>query len=335
MKSDKGDSENKLVSIVIPVYNVEEYLKECVESVLCQTYKNLEIILIDDGSTDGSGKLCNFYREIDNRIKVIHKENGGLSDARNKGIEVATGSYLYFLDSDDLIPQNAIAVLVTIARETECDVVMAGLQQFEGYIDKCFLDKKGVEVVTNEEAMKRMFLHEGIGHEACGKLYKSSLWLNMKFPIGKLYEDYACIYNIVASCKMVSIMHQNLYYYRIRQGSIMNTIIKERELQILDVSNQVTKYISEYVPNLKEYAEYLQLVTYLKTMKRIMDVGYNKYISDQKRIISFVNEHKYLINMKWCKKVDRIKVNSLMFGKLPFYIVYSLGEFINKKRLED
>lgn len=329
----KENDITPLVSIVIPVYNVAEYLEGCMESVLQQTYKTLEIILVDDGSTDESGNLCDIYGQKDDRVKVVHKPNGGLSDARNEGIDIATGEYLYFLDSDDLIPEEAIDILVNIAEKSNCDVVIAGLQKFEDHVDKVSLSNQKFETVDHEEAMKRMFLHNGIGHEAWGKLYKRCLWKDIKFPVGKLYEDYASIYHVIAMCNSVSITQQKLYYYRIRQGSIMNTKIKNKELQILDVSNQVTGYIKESFPNLKEYAEYLQLVTYLKTMKRILDGGFNQYTEEQKIIMDYANSCKWIMKRDWVKAIDKIKFSTLLLNKHVFYCVYAIGEMKNRMNI--
>ena len=160
----------ELVSIIVPVYNVEDYLTECIESAIKQTYHNLEIILVDDGSTDTSGKICDMYACKDDRIKVFHKQNGGLSDARNTGIEKATGEYIYFLDSDDMLPTGAIEKMLNACVQEDADMAIAGVEKFVD--DKLPQSSEKIEAESDTtldktETIRRMLLHDGFGHEAC------------------------------------------------------------------------------------------------------------------------------------------------------------------------
>lgn len=317
---------HKLVSIIIPVYNVEAYLNECIASVLNQTYTEMEIILVDDGSTDKSGNMCEDFAEKDSRIIVIHKENGGLSDARNCALKLCKGKYVYFLDSDDVINKDAISLLVSNCEKSNADIAITGLKKFVHAIPEEKIYEEMGENITARETVRRMLLHRGIGHEACGKLYKKELWDGIEFPLGKLYEDYATVYKIIARAKSTVILSQPSYYYRTREGSIMNVKIKEKELQILDIADETTAYIATVFPEISYEAEYLQIVTYMKTLKRIMDGGFRQYIECQERIIKYVKEHKMIMKKEWVKKVDKIKYWSLMCGKGIFYFVYSIGE---------
>lgn len=325
---DKGIEilSKEMVSIIIPVYNVAEFLEECVNSVISQTYENLEVILVDDGSIDKSGSICDFYKQKDERIKVVHKENGGQSDARNVGIQMATGKYLYFLDSDDILAKEAIYIMVNVAEKSDCDVVMSAAQVFKKKVPKNPLYIADKCVVDIEEAMKRMFLHMGLGHEPWGKLFDRKIWDMFRFPVGKIYEDYALLYKVIASCHKVAIIGTPLYFYRIRQGSTMNSAFKEKEFQIFEVSNSVTEFITNEMPNLKDYAEYLQLVTYLKTMKRILDCGFNRYEEEQRIIVDYTYSCKELVKKKWVKRTDKIKVWTLLLSKRLFYYIYDLAE---------
>ena len=328
------EKKQPLVSVIVPVYNVEAYLAECVESVRNQTYPELEIILVDDGSTDGRGRLCDALAAQDARIRVIHKENGGLSDARNVGMSSAKGEYFTFVDSDDVLPRNAVARMCSQCEEQGADVAIAGILSFLQKFPDLPEQTGPGELLTAHEAMRRMFLHQGIGHEACGKLYHRTLWEKQRFPKGMLYEDYATIYGVTAECRRVVVLHEPLYYYRARSGSIMQSGIQEKNLVLLDVGEQVTQFISRKIPGLKEEAEYLQLVTSLKTMKGILDGGFGNYPEAQKRIVSFVREHRSLVCRSWAKKADRIKVETLLLNKHLFYWVYELGERRNQKKLE-
>lgn len=317
-----------LISIIIPVYNVEKYLQDCVDSVRKQTYKNLEIILIDDGSTDNSGKMCDEYKKQDARIKVFHKSNGGLSDARNLGLEKATGQYVYFLDSDDILPQCAIEILLYICLENKADVAIAGYEKFSNRIPQEVDTNKleDSEVLDKIEAIRRMLLQNGFGHEAWGKLYKTKLWKCEHFPKGKLYEDYATTYRIINQCDKVAVLKGNLYWYRIRNGSIMKSKLNAKNMQLLDIAEEVTSYLKREIPELEYEACYLQMVIYLKLMKQILDNGFSSFKEEQKRIKKYIIYCKPLLKMSFAKKKDIVKAKSYLVSKYLFWVIYSIGE---------
>lgn len=318
-----------LVSIVIPVYNVEKYLIDCVESIRMQTYEELEILLIDDGSTDNSGKICDEYKEKDKRIKVVHKINGGLSDARNVGIEKATGEYIYFLDSDDMVPSSTIEKLLNACVKENSDISISG---FEKFLDGCMpqfqesVATQKIQILDKTEAVRKMLLRDEIGHEAWGKLYKKSLWEMERFPKGKLYEDYATTYKIVCKCDSIAILRENLYWYRIRSGSIMKSKLTSKNMQLLDISEEVTNYLMQELPIVGDEAKYLQMVTYLKLMKKILDNGFSSFSKEQDRIRDYVVSCKPLLKMEFAKQKDIIKAKSFFINKYLFYLVYTLGE---------
>lgn len=324
-----------LISVIVPVYNVQDYLEACVKSIRAQTYPNLEIWLVDDGSTDESGALCDELAKQDERIRVLHKPNGGLSDARNAGIERAKGEYFLFVDSDDLIPADSIAILEQLCEQTSAEAAIAPILPFAVTIPERSTEPPKTEVLSREEALRRMFLHQGIGHEAFGKLYRRSIWESRRFPKGTLYEDYAAVYPAIADCKTVAFYYEPLYYYRVRNGSIMHSGMKEKNLALLDVGASVTSYMEQNVPALREEAAYLQIVTSLKLMKGILDEGMDCYPEAQKRICAFVRAHKELVRRPWAKKADRIKVETLLLNKRLFYWVYELGERRNAQKLKE
>lgn len=324
--------EKPLVSVIIPVYNTQDYLKACIESVQGQTYPNLEILLVDDGSTDESGALCEKYAAEDERIRVFHKKNGGLSDARNRGLMEARGEFLAFVDSDDLLAPKAIETLEALCETSNAE---AAIGQVSAFADRCTFAEESAqgEVVPMKEAMRRMLLHQKIGHEAWGKLYRRSLWQTIKFPFGLLYEDYATIYCVIAQCQTVAIAPVPLYYYRVHSGSIMHSGIQRKNLVLLDISSDVTAFIEEKIPELRKEAAYLQLVTYLKLLKGIMDEDFNHYPMEQKRILAYVQDQQNLIRQPWAKRADKIKVKTLLLNKHLFYWVYELAERKNARDL--
>ncbi len=246
----------RLISIIVPVYNVEMYLKRCIETVIKQTYKNLQIILVDDGSNDTSGMICDAYANIDNRIQVIHKINGGLSDARNVGIDVATGDYLMFVDSDDWLREDCVEVLAQVLQvSTKKISACAYLKIREGEANKK-KRKQGtgdyVEEWTIEETYKHLFLYQKIDNSACAKLYEKSLFREIRFPVGKLYEDQFTVYKLFHIAQGVVYVDQEMYFYCNRQGSIQNTNFSLRKMDELQAAKECVSFIMDNYPQLSE-----------------------------------------------------------------------------------
>lgn len=214
-------SNHALISIIVPVYKVEKYLHTCVDSILKQTYENLEIILVDDGSPDNCGSLCDSYAAQDPRIRVIHKPNGGLSDARNAGLEIATGEYVGFIDSDDYIAPDMYRVLYDAITKHHADVAVCSSQNVCESETKIFPVSQGnVRVYTGNESSYALFTG-AITHFAWNKLYKRSLFSSIRFPLGKIYEDLFTTYRVLRTCHTVVHTNTALYFYRIRNDSIM------------------------------------------------------------------------------------------------------------------
>lgn len=226
--------EKNLVTIVVPIYNVEAYLHECVDSILGQSYSNLEIILVDDGSLDSSGKICDFYSTQDNRIKVIHKLNGGLSSARNSGIEIANGDFIAFVDSDDYIHPKMIERMVDLACLYNASIICCDYTSTE------FTDKKIVsKVLDNRRAICRLFDDNGFKCFAWNKIYRRNLFKDILYPQGKLYEDIQTTYKLFKMVDKIIYTKDDLYYYRIRENSISRYKFSERDRDLLEAINNV------------------------------------------------------------------------------------------------
>ncbi|MFD1031917.1 glycosyltransferase family 2 protein [Metaplanococcus flavidus] len=219
------------ISVILPIYNVEEYLPKCINSVRNQTYENLEIILVNDGSTDRCGLICELHAALDTRIKVIHKDNGGLSDARNAGMEAATGDFVAFVDSDDWIDEDMYEVLYRLSSQYDADIAMCRVREFS---DLGILDESTDDIVVcgGEEALMLMVTRDNnykLEHGIVNKLIKKELLQNFKFPVGKLTEDlYFTPPLIYASKKCVYIDTGKYNYLTDRQGSIMNSKVSEK-----------------------------------------------------------------------------------------------------------
>ena len=213
---------NPLITVIVPCYNVEKYLPKCVDSIINQTYQNLEIILVDDGSPDNCGKVCDDYALKDARIKVIHKPNGGLSDARNVAIDIAKGEWITFVDSDDYVSLNYIETLYSLATSNNCQCsVVQPLSFYDGKIPKVISSNDKIEIMDNNEAISSLFYQTKLDTSAWNKLYHRSLFsTGIRYPKGFLFEDNPTTFRLLDKCEKVVVSQQKLYYYRLREGSI-------------------------------------------------------------------------------------------------------------------
>ena len=196
------------VSIVVPIYKVEKYLRRCVDSIINQTYRNLEIILVDDGSPDKCGQIIDEYKEKDSRIISLHKKNGGLSDARNYGMKYVTGEYIFFLDSDDYIKSETIETLINLSLKYQADIVQGGFYyKYENYLlydDRYYKEDSDPIILDNKELMYELIVNERVKNFAWGKLYKTDLIKDLLFEKGVLFEDVFWAHNVMSKkiCNM-------------------------------------------------------------------------------------------------------------------------------------
>ena len=218
----------KLISVIIPVYNVEDYLERCVLSVVFQTYKNLEIILVNDGSTDKSGYICDTLKDKFARIRVIHKENGGLSDARNAGMDAATGEYIAFLDSDDYIHRDMYSFLVKCLERHEADIAECDYVKCWGFMTDATLECGGLVEAEPEEAMAANYQWTRFYSTVWNKIYKTELLKDIRFVVGKIHEDEFFTYKVFYKAKKLVYIHNKMLYYQQRVTSIMGSGVTEK-----------------------------------------------------------------------------------------------------------
>lgn len=253
----------ELISVIIPVYQVEEYLPECLDSVLGQTYHNLDIILIDDGSPDGCGQICDDYAARDARIRVIHKQNEGVARARNDGIEAARGAYISFLDSDDWIAEDAYERLYQGMQQYHADCVVGGCVNVvdrAGRLTPCRRRRKAsTECLDTARAMERVLLR---GSAVWNRLFRRSVFETLRFPVDRINDDEVTALRAYGVCKKIVFLAQDTYYYRIRKDSITTSAFSLKKLDFYYNSRDNLRYIRKTMPGLSEAAEY----KYLKTM---------------------------------------------------------------------
>ena len=234
------------VSVIIPVYNVEQYLEYCIQSILSQDYNNLEIILVDDGSTDLSPEMCDEYGKKDARIKVIHKENEGQAIARNTGVRELTGDYFTFVDSDDYIRSDYISSMLKCAMEDQSDMVICGYTKTAQDLDysKTVNEKTGKRILNREELQYEM-LSRKLPMYVCGKLYKKDLLPGIHFPEGRLFEDVAVSWEVSRFVNRATFINDVMYFYRQRAGSTVNAIYKHSRMDQIVISEEIYRDVSD------------------------------------------------------------------------------------------
>ena len=238
---------DSLISVIVPVYNVGEYLSRCVDSILKQTYSNLEIILVDDGSTDDSGHICDTYIPRDSRIRVIHKKNGGLSSARNAGIEKAKGEYLSFIDSDDYIHPEFYERLYTAIMENDADVAVCNFKQVAHGTETDTGERKVSKFVGKQSIMDNFYNSNcAASVVAWNKLYKRSVFGQLRYKPGIIHEDEELTYRILYSSNCAVYLSDTLYYYYVRENSITMKPYAQRNLQMFDVLKSIIVFYDEH-----------------------------------------------------------------------------------------
>lgn len=242
------------VSVVVPVYKVEKYIHRCVDSILKQTYTNIEVILVNDGSPDGCGKIIDIYEQRDTRVKALHKENGGLSDARNYGMSYVTGEYTVFVDSDDWLDPNMLQKLVNLSLNHDADIVQSTFYYaYEDYLlyDNRHLPVEGSPIIieNNNDLMKELVINEKIKDFAWGKLYKTDLIRDKLFLKGVLFEDVFWSYKVMHEVNTYVVLTQPLYFYFQRSDSIVATY-SARNLDIIEGLKERHSFLEKNYPEL-------------------------------------------------------------------------------------
>lgn len=308
---------NVLVSIIVPIYNVEKYLKKCLESLINQSFKQIEIILVNDGSTDQSAEICNQYTKNHSFIKTIHKKNGGLSSARNAGIEISQGKYIMFIDPDDYIESNTVSILYHACEEENCEIACCGKfrETLEGnYVIKNTLKNK--MVFSKKEAMHRLLMNNYIDTSACDKIYKSNLFQNIRFPEGQTYEDMATIYKTFLAANKVCHVGIPLYHYVVRDDSITNLEFNSNNFDLLKSAYQ--RYV-DIKNNYVEFSDCARASYLLSITVLINDMERFNVIKTRKK------EYLELKHQLFKEKSFVIKNHYLPFIKKLMIILVSIG----------
>lgn len=310
-----------IISIIVPIYNVEKYLPRCIESILNQNFKQFELILVNDGSTDNSAKVCDIYDKKDNRIKVIHKKNGGVSSARNAGLKVVNGEYIGFVDPDDYIDKYMYKILYELCENNTCDIGICKLgREIDGKLLNGNKEQKILEL-NNVEAMKELFKGELYRFSLCNKIYKRKCFKDIIFPEGRIHEDLSTIYKLFANCNKAVYTSYEGYIYVKRENSILTSTYSEKRLQSFIGWDEIINFIA------KNYNEVLDQVIATFTYWCIDNVFYIlsqiKNYNDIKKYLRCVQKytHKYyfyiknnnILNNSYKQKIKILNINVTIF----------------------
>lgn len=270
-----------LITVIVPVYKTERFLNRCVRSIVCQTYQNLEILLIDDGSPDQCPELCENWAEKDSRIKVIHQTNRGISAARNIGLENASGNYILMVDSDDYLYNRMIEVMYSYLLDENADLAICDFQKgMEESFEFIYNREHWYEVITGEIALYRIYEGNDKALQYIapwGKLYKKELFDNVKYPEGKIFEDIFVTHQLLYRCKKIVVIPQKLIYYFQSANSIMNKKFHAGKLDYLPALKQRIEFFKEHnLEKLQEiaYDEYLHALIW--EYSRVNDLLHDK-----------------------------------------------------------
>ncbi len=310
----------ELISVIIPIYKVERYLDRCIESVVNQTYKNLEIILVDDGSPDNCPFICDDWAKKDNRIKVIHKLNGGLSDARNNGLKVASGEYISFVDSDDWVESCFLEKLYRIMQQENADVVGCGVAYAseEGKILKSKSCSKPLLNMTKIEALRQLILEKEITQTVWNKLYRREVIRDILFEVGKCHEDDFWTYRIIDRANKVTMISDLLYNYLQREGSIMGNGYTIKRIDGLEARFLRMQYLQKH-PELTDVimvAFMYECLYHFQAAVRCLEADEQRmvtdYVLDKMKYVPVFHDKNYNVSFKY-------KIWFSLFRKYPFF----------------
>lgn len=322
-----------LVSVIVPIYNVEKYLEKCVTSIRNQDYTNLEIILVDDGSPDACPQLCDAYAKADKRIRVIHKKNGGLSDARNAGIRVATGDYLAFIDSDDYVDPAFVSTLLHEAQRQDADIVACSLQRV--YDDKTVFPPKWVDEATfsNIEGIRDILSSPSLCDVmAWNKLYKKELFTKtgILYPVGKVHEDMFTTYKLFYAAQKICFVNKPLYYYVQREGSIINQGFNKKRLHAVEATGEVLDWVTaNHLPLEQEAMAYRFGFIIVVLNDMVEQDAIDKAAWDELAAWVAANK-KSLLRNPFVSRNNRLLIRVLCLGRRPYITSRKLFALLKK-----
>lgn len=319
------------LSIIVPVYKVEPYIHKCVDSILYQTFTDFELILVDDGSPDNCGKICDEYAQKDEHVRVIHKKNGGLSDARNFGLEVAVGEYISFIDSDDWVDKNIYTESLDYMKKNDLDIVCFDVTEVRSSKTLVRHKFESDKVFEAEDGLYKILVDE-IDNSACNKIFKRSIWKDVRFPVGRRFEDVATTYKVFSNASKIGYMKKAYYYYLKREGSIIATSFNpQNKFECFMGYQERLEFATKHCPNAIEECRMYAAKNAIATVnaqcagcgkisaesqerlnKFFANLGEVKYLNGKNKILLWGAKNCQLVNTiygklsLWSKKLKQI-----------------------------
>ena len=306
-----------MISVIVPIYNVKDYLERCVNSIINQTYRKLEIILVDDGSTDGSAEICDCFAQKDNRVIVIHKENGGAASARNCGLDIATGEFVGFVDSDDYIAYDMYEHLLKYMNKnvdiTSCGTVYIGKTNMNSVRCKA----KSLCVMNRERALEELMLHRLLCFSSCDKLFRYSILKDVRYISGKVCEDLPFIYELINKCNNVVNIGEAKYFYQYRENSVSRMPFTNKRLDYVLFTRDMYRDVCVNNPKLMKAAEYRYIINIISIINQIeSSSNKQKYINECKRLKSVIRNMIFrILNNSYFNKMEKRECISILFNR--------------------
>lgn len=314
--------ETPLITIIVPVYNVINYLPACLESLKKQSYPKCEFLLIDDGSTDGSGVMCDEFIKTDTRARVIHQQNLGLSEARNRGVREAKGEYITFVDSDDTITSDYVSYLFSLARKYQATISICGLEEIT-IKNKSILyaSEYPEKAMSTEETLGRMLREEGFTVVAYAKLYHKNLWQGIEFPAGALHEDLATTYRVVERSPRIAFGPEAKYVYHKHATSISNSEFSEKKYDIIKFTDEMCADIEEKFPYLINTANLRRMHARFSVLRQLVQVKNpdpNMVLKEKEITKYLIDNKKHILKNPHATSRDKLAMRSLMAHRNVF-----------------
>lgn len=301
-----------LISVILPVYNVEAYLESCVESLLAQTYGNFELLIVDDGSGPVCAELCDALKTRDARITVYHKPNGGLSDARNFGLERAKGEFVTFVDSDDFVDPDYLEYLYALQERFGTDLTMCQLAVHfpngKTEAPACPEDR----LMSARDALESMLYHREVDTSACAKLCRRTLFDGIRFPVGRLFEDMGTTYRLILQCSQVAVGGEAKYHYAVRGGSIVTGAFNPRKLDLLEMTDQMAEAVTAAYPDLAPGALRRRVYARFSTLNQTIGAEGDAH---REEMIRFIRAHQAeILRDPSAPRRDKLAIRALSLG---------------------
>ncbi len=303
-----------MISVIVPIYNSEKYLKKCIESIVNQTYKDLEIILVDDGSADNSGNICDEYANKDKRIKVVHQENKGQATARNEGLMIAEGEYIAFVDSDDYIAPDMYELLYRMIKDHDCDIAMCGHKEI--YEDKESSSRQECDDIYLDKNAMWQEVFGCLNNAVWNKLYRKSLMGDVNFPTRMMHgEDLIFNLNYLKNCENGVLNKSEKYYYIQRKGSVTNSKFSEKKLTEISTKDLALEMVKDYCPTQIDNARKFCFRARMNLIRSIVKADKeNEYTAKLQEFKKYVDENYKIIKTALLKKE---KAEYQLFNKFP------------------